>query len=229
MAVAPDGRTLAAFSSRGSLRAWDVGDLSQGARALPPLRWRHGTPKGITFLPDARTVLTLSSEGSALAWDLAPDSQPPQPLRAPFGTDVLEWQLAADNRTITATADGAVKSAPREHIPIRDQALHAGAETGQRALLEGWPMVCRRFDQRQGRGVERPGAPPDPGVRQPSRPATSLRFSPDGGTLMVLDAENERVTNGISPRHGNSARFQPSTPRHFSGGEASSRRTDGIR
>jgi len=195
MALAPDGRTLAAFSSRGYLRAWDVGDLSQGAMALPPLRWRHGTPKGITFMPDARTVLTLSSEGSVLAWDIARDPQPRQPLRAPFGTDVREWHLAADNRTIlTATADGAVsqrhgttfqsetklftlaQKLVSGHFSKDGRWFAAGSTNGR---VEVWNVPERRRILEFGS---------HPGRVDP------LRFSPDGGTLMVLDSENERVT-----------------------------------
>jgi WD40 repeat protein len=65
LAVAPDGKTLAASGSKGGVWLWDLG-TGQGPRTLPRLT----ADNVLAFTPDGRTLATGGNTGRIRLWDV---------------------------------------------------------------------------------------------------------------------------------------------------------------
>ncbi|RLU90380.1 DNA-binding protein [Streptomyces griseocarneus] len=65
VAISPDGRTLAAGDSRGSVFIWDLPRRS----LVTTLTDHTNAITGVVFSPDSRTLATTSDDGTARLWD----------------------------------------------------------------------------------------------------------------------------------------------------------------
>ncbi|MGK5728118.1 nSTAND1 domain-containing NTPase [Streptomyces sp. URMC 124] len=65
VAISPDGLTLAAGDSRGSVSLWDLAHRS----LITTLTGHTNAITGVVFSPDGRTLATTSDDGTARLWD----------------------------------------------------------------------------------------------------------------------------------------------------------------
>ncbi|MGW1072308.1 nSTAND1 domain-containing NTPase [Streptomyces sp. NPDC002537] len=65
VAISPDGRTLAAGDSRGSVLIWDLAHRS----LVTTLTGHTNSITGVVFSPDSRTLATTGDDGTARLWD----------------------------------------------------------------------------------------------------------------------------------------------------------------
>ncbi|NEM07796.1 TIR domain-containing protein [Geodermatophilus normandii] len=70
VALGPDGRTVATGDANGSVRLWDVTDLSRPRALGEPLSSGVEPIRAIAFAPDGRSLATGSDNVGARLWDL---------------------------------------------------------------------------------------------------------------------------------------------------------------
>jgi WD40 repeat protein len=98
VAFSPDGRTVAAGDSAGTVIVWDLAD---------PARLRHvlaahaGSVSSVAFSPDRRTLAAGSFDGRVILWDLADLTRPRQFL-APRAGSVFSVAFSPDGHTVAA-------------------------------------------------------------------------------------------------------------------------------
>src|SRR5262249_10285784 len=104
LAFSPDGKTLAAGGSYGSLQLWDV---SLGhVRAV--LKGHTQTIDALAFSPNGLTLASGSADGSVKLWDLH-NGQERLTLKG-HGSSVHSAAFAADGLTLaTGSADGTLR------------------------------------------------------------------------------------------------------------------------
>lgn len=99
----PDGKTLAAIATDGSLRLWD-------ARGQRPLGLQLSRTSGVdfttmTFHPDRRTLATGTKDGDLQLWDSATGAPLGRPIKAATGP-VQAIAFSPDGRALAATSHG---------------------------------------------------------------------------------------------------------------------------
>ena len=109
VAVAPDGRTLAAAAAPGQVEIVCIWDVAGG----PPrvLRGHSRTINALAFSGDGTSLLTASEDGTAKLWPLAPGSPAPEQPSAVFnvgpGRAVAAAQVGPGASPRVVTADWA--------------------------------------------------------------------------------------------------------------------------
>ncbi|HEX4103083.1 MAG TPA: TIR domain-containing protein [Pseudonocardiaceae bacterium] len=105
VAFSPDGRTVAAGDSTGTVTVWDLVDPSRPGNLLET---HAGSVSSVAFSPDGRTLAAGSFDGRVVLWDLADLIRPRQFLTAGTGS-VFSVVFSPDGRTLAAgDADGTV-------------------------------------------------------------------------------------------------------------------------
>jgi WD40 repeat protein len=69
LAFSADGRRLAAGSTDGSVRLWDVRSSPNAATAIRVFSGHEGVVETVLFSPDGRRIVTASRDGTARIWD----------------------------------------------------------------------------------------------------------------------------------------------------------------
>lgn len=172
LAVSADSRLVAAGAWNGMLRIWRLDD----GRAVAAWRAHDGAVNGVAFLEDGRRVLSVGHDGRIDLWDLA-------------GRRLQGWQTGSPigaldvhgGRLLTGHADGSVRlwdlaagesgrwSVHRDRVrsvafnDAGDQVATAGADG--RVFSWGLDAQPRRLED-------------------PPSDARTLRFAPDGETLL---------------------------------------------
>ena len=74
VAIAPDGRLLAAGGRDGGVKVWEVGT----GRVRATLHAHQGSALAVAFAPDGRTLATAGEDRQGKLWDLGPlaDARP---------------------------------------------------------------------------------------------------------------------------------------------------------
>jgi WD40 repeat protein len=105
VAFSPDGRTVAAGDSTGTVIVWNLADPARPRHALAA---HTGSVSSVAFSPDGRTLATGSFDGRVIVWDLADLTRPRQFLAAGAGS-VFSVAFSPDGRTVAAgDSDGTV-------------------------------------------------------------------------------------------------------------------------
>jgi RNA polymerase sigma factor (sigma-70 family) len=192
LALAPDGRTLAAAEGQAKARLWDLA----GRRALRQLP--QPVCDALAFAPDGK-VLAAASYKTVCLWDATTG----QKLRQlPEHPERVQWvRFSSDGRRLFAWTNaktlhvwevGTGKELHRLACPGRDNQPEPGVVSPDGKLL-AWaeryatnrPGRIRLYDIARGYEVRRlPG---------PDGAYTCLAFSPDGRTLAAADQKDTHV------------------------------------
>jgi WD40 repeat protein/tetratricopeptide (TPR) repeat protein len=194
LAFAPDGRTLAASVTPGTVDFWDV----EGGQQQGTLQAHAGSVVSLAYAPDGKRLASGSEEGEVQLWNLS-TRKPLRSWSAPRGA-VTGLAFSPDGRALAAAFEEG-RPGPRRPVLVWD------TETGQRlAALDGHAngVMCVAFAP-DGKTLASGGT--DQTVclwdtrtwkertRFPAEVyATSLAFSPRDGTLAV------GTTNGLVRR-----------------------------
>lgn len=131
--LAPDGKTLATYSSRDSvIRLWDVSGTA--ARHRAELRGHTSTVSGICFSPDSKTLASSSPDNTVRLWDLTKmEPEERLRLRPPSSVQLRAIAFAPDGKSV-AFSDGDMV------VRLWDV---TGEEPKERAVLpkSGGPLV----------------------------------------------------------------------------------------
>jgi len=71
LSLSPDGRTLAAGSSRGTVKLWDLGTRKH----LATLAGHDGEVSQALFTPDGSRLVTVAADGQVITWEAAPGTE----------------------------------------------------------------------------------------------------------------------------------------------------------
>ncbi|WP_129337086.1 BTAD domain-containing putative transcriptional regulator [Cellulomonas endophytica] len=112
---APDGRSFAAATRRGTVVRWDAATLAQ----LPALQGHTGTVSQVVHAADGSTLLASGYDGAVLAWDLtgtrgAVRTAAPAAPAGPFGP------FRAPNGVVAADGSTAARLLPDEALELLD-------------------------------------------------------------------------------------------------------------
>jgi WD40 repeat protein len=187
LAVAPDGRLLAAAFPDGDVRWWDLSSLQE----RPPPSRPSAPVRILAFTPDSRTLLGGCQDGVVRFWDAASGSK-----------QALEIKLGATARCLAVSHDGhTLATAAAEEKPILFWNLKTGALLGK---FEHHPTVALGFsaNDRDLVSCESGGAISVVDVRSRTHrslvtyahpgPIIGAAVHPDGGLLAAL-GEDGRV------------------------------------
>src|SRR5262249_40252400 len=81
----PDGKSVAAVDTRGSLRTWDPGagnTLSGGSINLDGEGFKNGGFLGLAYAPDGKQIVTWGTDNVIRLWPLVPGRPGPSFLEA---------------------------------------------------------------------------------------------------------------------------------------------------
>ena len=190
VAFSPDGKTLAAADSDGTIQLWDA---ATGRPAGSPLTSSHGGVDSVAFSPDGKLLATTDGDGTVQLWNLATGRPAGVPLPADTGElDGLFGAAFSPDGKILATGDddGTVQLwnvATRSPIgspltstvnelfsmafsPDGKILASGGGEVGTGGAVQLWDVATR----------SRIGSLLDDAA---TGPVYSVAFSPDGKTL----------------------------------------------
>jgi WD40 repeat protein len=107
VAFSPGGKSLAAATTAGRVRLWDLATRTPIGRPITAGRGTEGT--AIAFSPDGKILATATGNGTASLWDLATRSRVGGPFTTgPDQTDAVAF--SPDGKTLaTAGGDGLVR------------------------------------------------------------------------------------------------------------------------
>jgi WD40 repeat protein len=185
VAFSPDGRTLAAGDSDGTVIVWG---LANPARPGHLLAAGAGSVSSVAFSPDGRTVAMGSFDGRVILWDLADLTRPRQFLEAHAGS-VFSVVFSPDGRTLAAgDSDGTVVMWDLT-TPVRSRQLRSPHAGRAGAVFS----VAFSPDGRTVATASDDGTATLWDLTDPARPQRSLEghtssvnsvvFSPDGRTV----------------------------------------------
>lgn len=179
VALAGDGKALAAGESDGSIRLWGLEPQSAG----PPLRGHEGRVVGLAFAPDGATLFSAGDDGTVRTWDVAArrerSSAPVHTVRMPRAK---QEQVVIGGRTVLRSTPipGAFDDRP---VPLTRLALAPDGAT--LATADGGFARSDQISLRDAAaGTERKAL--TPAIKAPGgNPAqvTALAFSTDGARL----------------------------------------------
>jgi WD40 repeat protein len=177
VALAADGKTLAAASPFGVVRLWDAAGKQTGQFTVP-----EGGVASLALTPDGRTVIT-GGRGWVQAWDAAtgkvlcrfatPDSGWPETARG-GNPALLQVAVSPDGRLLAATGerDGYLEVPDSTGLELKVWELATG-KVRRQAPAGDWPR--RAFDH--------PTEPPPPNRTRLYGPPL-VAFAADGKTLV---------------------------------------------
>ncbi len=145
VAFTPDGRTLAAGSTDGTVALWQVA----GLKPIGTLEKHDDWVKAMTFTPDGKTLITASHDGTVRLWDLAKQMPITPPGRAHPSHSLC--------RCFSRRQDGVQRRGRTDDQGLEpghaqgDSQLSAVARTGRRGfphpgdgLFPRWPAAGHR-------------------------------------------------------------------------------------
>ena len=225
VAYAPDGRTLAAAKSDGSVQLWDAasGKLQFNLSGL------GGAVNGIAFSPDGSAIVAAGSDRTLKLWDVRSGKV----LRtlATAGSAIQAVSFAPDGKSVVSgTQDGSVKlwdadsgtllrSFAGQTRPVMAVAFSPDSKT---ILSGGSDRKLKLWDATSGKLVQNlSGAGLD---------ISSVAFSLDGSLLLscargeslsLWSAANGKLLRSFAslPGHSVSAAFSPDGEKIVSGGD----------
>ena len=188
VAFSPDGRTVVAGDSTGTVIMWN---LTDPARPRHVLAAHTGSVSSVAFSPDGRTLATGSFDGQVIVWNLADLTRPRQFLAAGAGS-VFSVAFSPDGRAVAAgDSDGTVIVWDLAD-PARPRQLGA-PHTGRAASVfsvafspDGRTLATANDDGTALLWDLADSARPQRSLAGHTSSVNSVAFAPDGRTLATV-------------------------------------------
>ena len=189
VALSPGGRTLASSSLDGTVRLWDVTDLSHPRPLGQPLTGGGGGKvSSVAFSPDGDTLASGDDGGTVRLWDVADPARPR--LLAPIlagGGAVTSVAFSPDGQMLASgDYDGTIRlwnvADPAYPSPLGQPVTSGGAVKSVTFSPDGHTLASGSLD-----GIIRLWSLPQTVLAGGAAAVDSVAFSPGGRTLVSGD------------------------------------------
>jgi WD40 repeat protein len=199
VALSADGRLLATGGRDRGVKLWDL----DGRRLLHTFTGHPGDIVGVALSPDKRTLIA-ASRGAVKVWDV--EGRRRRPGRGFATRAVTALALGQDGRTLVLGEPGLIRVWDLETGTAR-LTVRFRSPRGPRGLALSADGKTLAFAAPEGLGVIDLGARRVRPLQQPSGPALSAAFTPDGksvaagcadGTVKVYDVASGHLRAVLS-------------------------------